>query len=62
MLDYQNRKIFLQNFYTPNLSQEVFAIKKVKNTVPWTYFINNFKGEEIAGVFYKKELQRASQK
>ena len=52
----------LQNFYTPNLSQEVFAIKKVKNTVPWTYFINNFKREEIVGVLYKKELQRATQK
>ena len=22
--------------YTPNWSEEVFAIKKVKNTVPWT--------------------------
>ena len=62
MLDYQNRKIFLRNFYTPNLSEEVFAIKKVKNTVPWTYFINDLKGEEIVGALYKKELQRASQK
>ena len=41
MLDYQNRKIFLRNFYNPNLSEEIFAIKKVKNTVPWTYFIND---------------------
>ena len=23
--------------YTPNWSEEVFVIKKVKNTVPWTY-------------------------
>ena len=27
--------------YTPNLSEEVFVIKKVKNTVPWTYVIND---------------------
>ena len=23
--------------FSPNLSEEVFVIKKVKNTVPWTY-------------------------
>ena len=27
--------------YTPNCSEEVFLIKKVKNTVPWTYVIND---------------------
>ena len=25
--------------YTPNWSEEMFAIKKVKNTVPWAYVI-----------------------
>ena len=48
--------------YTPNWSEEVFVIKKVKNTVPWTYVINDLNGEEIAGIFYKKELQRTNQK
>ena len=43
--------------YTPNWSEEVFVIKKVKNTVPWTYVINDFNGEEIIGTFYGKELQ-----
>ena len=43
--------------YTPNWSEEVFAIKKVKNTVPWTYVINDLDGEEIIGIFYEKELQ-----
>ena len=43
--------------YTPNWSEEVFVIKKVKNTVPWTYVINDLNGEEIIGTFYKKELQ-----
>ena len=41
---------------TPNWSEEVFVIKKVKNTVPWTYVINNLNGEEIMGTFYEKEL------
>ena len=31
-------------------------IKKVKNTVPWTYVINNLNGEEIVGTLYEKEL------
>ena len=40
--------------YIPNWSEEVFIIKKVKNTVPWTYVINDLNGEEIIGKFYKK--------
>ena len=37
-------------------------IKKVNNTVPWTYVIEDLKGEEIFGKFYKKELQKSNQK
>ena len=37
-------------------------IKKVNNTVPWTYVIEGLKGEEIVGKFYKKELQKSNQK
>ena len=44
-----------------NWSEEVFVIKKVKNTVPWTYVINDLKGEEIIGTFYEKELQKTNQ-
>ena len=47
--------------YTPNWSEAVFVIKKIKNTVPWTYVINDLKDEEIMGTFYEKELQKASQ-
>ena len=47
--------------YTPNWSEEVFVIKKVKNTVPWTYVINDLNGEEITGTFYEKELQKTNQ-
>ena len=35
--------------YTPNLSEEVFKIKKLKNIVPWTYLISDINGEESAG-------------
>ena len=37
-------------------------IKEVKNTVPWTYVINDLNGEEIIGTFYEKELQKTNQK
>ena len=33
-------------------------IKKVKNTVLWTYIINDLNGEEIVGTFYRKGLQK----
>ena len=47
--------------YAPNWSEEVFVIKKVKNTVPWTYVINDLNCEEITGTFYAKELQKTNQ-
>ena len=47
--------------YMPNWSEEVFIIKKVKNTVPWTYVINDLNGEKI-GTFYEKKLQKTNLK
>ena len=42
-------------------SEEVFLIKKVKNTVLWIYVINDLNGEEVIGTFYEKELQKTNQ-
>ena len=61
LLEYQNKNIFAK-VYTPNFSEEVFMIKKVKNTIPWTNIISDLKREEIVGTFYKNELQKANQK
>ena len=47
--------------YTPNWSEEVFVIKKIKNTVPWTYVIDDLNGEIITGTFYDKALQKIDQ-
>ena len=58
---YQISNIFAKG-YTPNWSEKVFVIKKVKNTEPWTYVINDPNGEEIVETFYAKELQKATQK
>ena len=41
--------------YMPNQPEKIFVIKKVKDTVPWTYIIN----EGIIGTFH--ELHRKSQ-
>ena len=48
--------------YTLNWSEEVFIISKIKNTVPWTYIINDLNGEEIIWTYYEKELQKTNQK
>ena len=47
--------------YTPNWSEEVFVIKIIKNTVPWTYGTDDLNGEEITGTLYEKELQKINQ-
>ena len=48
--------------YTPNWSEEVFIITKIKDTVPWTYAISDLNGEPITGSFHEKQLQKTSQK
>ena len=47
--------------YTPNWSEEVFVVSKIKNAVPWTYVVSDLNGEKTTGSFYKKELQKTSQ-
>ena len=37
------KKIFAKG-YTPNWSEEVFVINKIKNTVPWTYAVSDLNG------------------
>ena len=45
------KNIFAKS-YIPNSSEEVFVIRKNKNTVLWTYVINDLNGEKIVGTFY----------
>ena len=49
--------------YVPNWYEEVFVIKKVKNTVPWiNYVMSALNGEEVVGTFYEEEFQKTNQK
>ena len=47
--------------YMPNWSEEIFIISKIKNTVPWTYVLNDLNGEEIIGTFSGKQLEATNQ-
>ena len=51
-------KIIFSTGDTPNCSEEIFVVKKIKNTVPWTYVISDLNDEEIVGSFYEKELEK----
>ena len=55
----KSKNIFAKG-YTPNWSEEVFVINKVKNIVPWIYFINDPNGEKIVGIFYEKNLPKTN--
>ena len=63
LLEYQNvlSNIFA-NDYDPNWSEEVSVIKKIKNTVLWTYVISDLNGREIVGLFAKKNCKEKIKK
>ena len=54
-------KNILAKGYTPNCMEDVFVIRKVKNTMLWTYVINDLNWEEIVGTVksknYKKQIK-----
>ena len=45
------KNIFAKD-YTLNWSEEIFVMKEIKNTVPWTYVVNDLNSEKIIGAFY----------
>ena len=54
---------FFEKGYAPNWPEEVFVLKKVKNTVPWTYVISELKNDdEIFGTFTKKNCKKQIKK
>ena len=54
------RQVFNKG-YTPNWTEEIFAIDKVLLRKPVTYNIVDLMGESIKGSFYEQELQKAKQ-
>ena len=56
---YKHKNIFAKG-YTPLIcwSEEVFVIKIFKNTVPWTYVINDLIVKKLLEDFMKKNCKR----
>ena len=48
--------------YTPNWSEEVFVVSKIKKTAPWTHVISDLNSQAITRSFYEKELQKKKKK
>ena len=46
---------------TQRWMEEVFIISKIQLTIPVTYKITDYNGEEIQGSFYEQELRKTSQ-
>ena len=54
------KKIFFDKGYTQRCTEEVFKIYKIQLTIPVTYKITDYNGEEIQGSFYEQQLQKTS--
>lgn len=46
--------------YTPNWSTELFLVKKVNCSIPFTYVIEDLHRQPILGTFYEQELQKTN--
>lgn len=44
--------------YTPNWSNEIFKIRKVRQSNPTTYLLEDQEGDQIKGGFYEQEIQK----
>ena len=55
------KKDTFEKDFTPNWTEEVFALSEVKHTNPITYSVKDELGEPIKGIFYEQELQSSVQ-
>ena len=53
----KHRNIFSKG-YTPNWFEEVFVIKKLKDTVLWTNMIEDCNSGAVLATFYEQETQK----
>ena len=54
-------KMYLQRVIHLIGVKKCLLLKKIKNTVPWTYAVSDLNDEEIVECFYEKELQKTNQ-
>jgi hypothetical protein len=55
------KKNIFEKGYLPSWTMEIFRIRSVAATVPWTYHIEDLRKEPITGSFYEPELQITEQ-
>ena len=53
------KKKHFEKGYTYNWMQEVFTVTEVQPTYPYTYKLEDARGEKVTGTFYEPELQLA---
>ena len=57
----KNKKFVFDKGYTQRWTEKVFKISKIQLTIPVTYKITDYNGQEIQGSFYEQEHQKMSQ-
>ena len=55
------KKAIFEKGYTPRWTEEVFTVSEIRYTDPFTYKIVDCNNEEIKGIFYEQEMQKATQ-
>ena len=55
------KKNVFEKGYTQRWPEEVIRISKIQLTIPVTYKITDYNGNEMQGSFYEPELQKTSQ-
>ena len=61
MSEFKNLKMYLLKDIHLIGAKKFLLLKKIKNTVHWTYIITDLNGEEIVGSFYEKDLRKTNQ-
>lgn len=56
----KRKKEFMEKEYTPKWSEEIYSIKEVQETNPFTYKLVDSSDTDIKGSFYTEELQYVS--
>lgn len=49
-------KHIFEKGYTPNWTGEIFTIKEAFSTIPYTYKLQDYRGEVLEGRFYEEEI------
>ena len=56
------QSFFFAQCYPPTWSEEVFAIKKLRNIVQWTYVVNDFTVKKLQEQFMKGMKRQSGEK